>query len=152
MSVKKAILIAPHPDDELFALSIIRNLKKKSFSVTLASFNLGPRRVSEFNLSARFLGCESIFIGGHFTDGDYHKKFLLLKQALVRLFYEKYDKFVLPLLEGGHQDHDSLSLAATLVLSDEKCSDKIIYYGTYYSAFRSVFFAHRWNEPLAVHL
>lgn len=71
----------------------------------------------------------------------------MLKKSLEQLYDAGYDKIIIPLLEGGHQDHDTIAaILSRIMISDARHSDTI-YYSTYFSAFRSLYFTHRSRSP-----
>ncbi len=141
-------MIAPHPDDELFATAIIRDLQRQGYSVKIATFYLDKKRNDEFKRATCRLSCDCLRINnGECYDGKYHEKALVLKESLEQVYHAGYKTFIIPILEGGHQDHDTIAaILSKILISQDRLSDAI-YYSTYFSAYRQLYFTHRSRAP-----
>lgn len=125
----KNLLLAPHNDDEaLFASYIILKFKPLVVIVTDAvkhelkfgsmSGIMARRRESEEAM--KILGVKVEFLGIPDTG-------LYIDNLIVNLEdFEVTGKVFAPALQGGHKDHDTVSMAAGRVWGD-----KVVYYSTY---------------------
>ena len=136
------IVLAPHPDDEIFALPYINHFKKINFDITILFLTSNFRRRNEAIKSCNFLKCKYLFasdLGFLLKDGSLHSNFNKLK-TLIKIHTKNYQTILSPLLEGGHQDHDTTSLA-TIIANCINKKQKFIYYPTYCSINKSFFYS-----------
>ena len=128
------IVLAPHPDDEIFALPYINYFRKFNTEITILFITSSNKRKNEAIKACNFLKCKHLFasdLGYDFKDGYIHLNFLSLKN-LIKKHTKKYKTVLSPILEGGHQDHDTIALA-TLYENYSNKETKFIYYPTYTS-------------------
>lgn len=130
-----ALILLPHADDEIFALGLIDKFKKSGLKVFLVLLTGTDERANEHIRSCSLIGCHHISLPRTSKmDGNLHSNFLTLEDSLESLIFKIKPKFIAcPLLEGGHQDHDSTCIVTEAILS-RKCFKEIslYYYSTYY--------------------
>lgn len=129
---KKTLIISPHSDDEIFALPFIYSLDNEFKSIDLLLVECDFKRYEEAKLSAKMHKFNLLVMPFEYNlkGLEFHKKIPLLVSYLKKI-WNSYDLVLSPLIEGGHQDHDSIS--AALLLSKEKVytKSKVIFYATY---------------------
>jgi LmbE family N-acetylglucosaminyl deacetylase len=139
--------LIPHPDDEIFALPLLEQFsREKLYFICFTdgqfsrSEELGLRRYSEFNKSISYLnriGIRSeilVFDSAHeIRDGFMHEDFTvdMLSKLLNLVKSLDLSTIVAPALEGGHQDHDSVSLISIFLEKYSKVN--LIHFSTYRS-------------------
>ena len=136
------IVIAPHPDDEIFALPYINYFKKLNTEITILFITSNSKRKNEAIKSSNFLKCKYLFasdLGYEFKDGYIHLNFVLLKD-LIKKYTKNFKTVLSPILEGGHQDHDSIALA-TLYANYSNKKTEFVYYPTYTAINKSIFYS-----------
>jgi LmbE family N-acetylglucosaminyl deacetylase len=141
------VFLIPHPDDEIFALPLLQQFCSESlYFICLtdgqhaSSGDLGSRRYSEFNKSISYLkkiGVQSEIIlfdsAEKVRDGFLHEDFTInmLVELLNLVKSLDPETIVAPAFEGGHQDHDSVSLLS--VFLSESIKAALIHFSTYRS-------------------
>lgn len=129
---KSWLIVAPHADDEIFAIPIILYAKAQEINTDILILGASSRRKEEALLAGRYLNAEITLaadLGFAGKDGRYHEKIRELVE-LICLASSKYDKVLAPALEGGHQDHDTAWLAVAVADAINK-TNKGLYYHTY---------------------
>ena len=128
----KIIIIAPHSDDEIFALPLIYSKDIIFNSIDLLLVENDPERIKEASLSTDIHSMKLITMPEkyNFQGLFFHKHVEELIEYFSNLWGD-YDLIISPLIEGGHQDHDTV--CATLLLSRElsKKYSKLVLYSTY---------------------
>lgn len=126
------LVVAPHADDEVFAVPIIVYARSLMISMDILILGASSRRKEEAELACQhlninvMLACDMGFTG---VDGCYHERMINLVDIICETSYQ-YDKVLAPALEGGHQDHDTAWLAVALADAINK-TNKGLYYRTY---------------------
>ena len=141
------VILIPHPDDEIFVLPILEQFSNELiYFICLtdgqyASDNeLGVRRGIEFEKSISYLnrvGFRSeMLVFSHakkirdgFMHEDFSKEMLIQLLGLVNSINPAF--IVAPAFEGGHQDHDSVSLLSDFLAS--RIEADLIHFSTYRS-------------------
>jgi len=129
---KRWLIVAPHADDEIFAIPIITHAKAMMISVDILILGASLKRKEEAILASRLMNANIFMaddIGFVAKDGYYHERISELVDVICRIS-SQYDKILAPALEGGHQDHDTAWLAVALSDAINK-TDKGLYYRTY---------------------
>ncbi len=129
---EKTLIISPHSDDEIFTFPFIYSKENKFGSIDLLLIEKDFKRYKEAQKSAKINSLNLILMPKEFNfKGLYfHENFNNLVKYF-KLIWKEYDLILAPLIEGGHQDHDST--CAALFLSKEKrdFNAKVILYSTY---------------------
>ncbi len=136
------IVLAPHPDDEIFALPYIDYFKKINTEITILFITSNTKRKNEAIKACNFLKCKYLFasdLGYKFNDGKIHLNFLHLKN-LIKKYTQNYKTVLSPILEGGHQDHDTIALA-TLYANYSNKKTEFVYYPTYTAINKSILYS-----------
>lgn len=130
----KILILCPHPDDEIFALPLIKNFPIE-YEISILYFTSTKRRRKEAEKSCILNKWNFIFasdLGFTFNDGFIHQKYKELN-LLIRIVFEEFNIFISPIIEGGHQDHDSVGYC---VLENSINKDiRNFYFYTTYTAF-----------------
>jgi LmbE family N-acetylglucosaminyl deacetylase len=129
---KRWLVIAPHADDEIFAIPYIAYAQKSGVAIDILFLGADPKRRREATKSCRHLKAKGIFgedLGLAIEDGKYHEKILEIVDIIKNLSL-KHEKILAPVVEGGHQDHDTAWLAVALTDAINK-TNKGSYYQTY---------------------
>ena len=129
---EKALIIAPHSDDEIFTLPFIYSDLNKFNQLDLLLVENDPKRIKEAFLSANINSLNLILMPKeyNFKGLYFHEKFDLLINYFLDI-WEDYDLILAPLLEGGHQDHDTICAAILLSKELSEGFSKLILYSTY---------------------
>ena len=131
---EKTLIICPHADDELFTFGLLYSQENYFKEIDLLLIGGDKERQKESIISSKINKLNFINISSNieFEDSHYHINFANLKKYLEKRL-NKYDLVLSPLIEGGHQDHDTVT-AALLKCKDEKnINTKILLYSTYRS-------------------
>ncbi len=153
MNKSKVLIISPHPDDELFALPHARQLESIGSLITVLFITATPKRSREAIRSCNTLGWDYLFandLGFVFHDGYMHKEFINLKLLFESIFND-YDHILSPVIEGGHQDHDTVGVACLRLSNKFKDSNFIfypLYTATKFLGFFSVMSANKYSLDL----
>ena len=127
----KILILCPHPDDEIFALPLVKQFPKEDeVSVLYLTSTLIRRKEAEkscfLNKWNSIFACD---LGFFFNDGLIHQKYKELNLLIFKLI-KKYNIFISPIIEGGHQDHDSVGYCI-LKNSIHKNVNNFYFYTTY---------------------
>jgi len=120
-SVGRAVLVLPHPDDEVFCLHVLRHFE--DYHLTFIYLTNGcptndlesvtVRQIeSQRAIEVAFNGAEIFNYGSitGLTDGQLAREFSKSDIDRINDFIgqgPKPNTFISPILEGGHQDHDA---------------------------------------------
>ena len=109
---KRALIVAPHSDDEIFTLPFIYSELNKFKKLDLLIIENDSKRIREALLSANINSLNLILMPKeyNFKGLYFHKKVDLLINYFLDI-WDNYDLILAPLLEGGHQDHDTVCAA-----------------------------------------
>ena len=129
---KRALIVAPHSDDEIFTLPFIYSELNKFKKLDLLIIENDSKRIREALLSANINSLNLILMPKeyNFKGLYFHKKVDLLINYFLDI-WDNYDLILAPLLEGGHQDHDTVCAAIVFCKELSKGSPKLILYPTY---------------------
>ena len=129
---KKTLIIAPHSDDEIFTLPFIYSDFNKFKELDLLLIENDPKRIREAFLSANINSLNLILMPKEYNfEGLYfHKKVDVLINYFLDI-WDDYDLILAPLLEGGHQDHDTVCAAILFCKELSKGFSTLILYPTY---------------------
>ena len=140
--MRKIIIIAPHPDDEVFAIKKVKAIKNINDSVSILFLSGSTLRLNEAKESCKYLGFEYLTMQRTeqdlLQDGLFHEKFKALITVLERLC-EGFNLVLSPAIEGGHQDHDTTSLALLCSLETFKRNNTQIYFYPCYTSWKETF-------------
>lgn len=132
----RCAIVSPHPDDEIFAYSAASHLQRDGYKVTVLLLSGSASRQKESSSFCQFNGWNLELHPLHgvlLQDGKFHQSLAVLGEK-IRSIFEKYDLILCPALEGGHHDHDSVSLITTLQCLSAS-STPVLFYPTYCRAF-----------------
>jgi len=135
MSKKKILILCPHPDDEIFTFPFFKSDFFSDSVVTAIFFTETPLRKKEAKKSCFLNKWQPIFafdLGYYFIDSLIHLNYKELN-FLINKIFDEYQIILSPLIEGGHQDHDTISYSIVKNAVQRK-TDKVYFYSTY-SAF-----------------
>ena len=130
-------VISPHSDDELFGFPFIDSIKK-NFDVLLLEND--EKRYKESIKSSRINGFNlKIYKGEKVAKGNFFHK--ILDQLILDFlkFFDDYDLILSPMIEGGHQDHDTVCFALLYCKKIKEGKAKLFFYSTYRSIERLPF-------------
>ena len=128
----KILVLCPHPDDEIFTFPFIKQFSTEKFNVSALFFIENPTRKKEALKSCSLNNWEALFasdFGFLFSDGFIHKNYNELDKIIKKISIE-FDIIFSPLIEGGHQDHDTIGFC-TAVNSISNSKRKVFFYPTY---------------------
>ena len=99
--MRKIIIIAPHPDDEVFAIKKVKAIKNINDSVSILFLSGSTLRLNEAKESCKYLGFEYLTMQRTeqdlLQDGLFHEKFKALITVLER---EGFNLVLSPAIEG----------------------------------------------------
>ena len=128
---KKTLIIAPHADDEIFTFPFIYSQDNKFDSIDLLLLENDKKRCNEAIKSSKLNSMNIKFLKEHNLKGLYfHQKIDFLIDKFSKLF-NRYDLILAPLIEGGHQDHDSCCAALFISKESKTSNTEIVLYSTY---------------------
>ena len=136
-NITKVLIISPHSDDELFGFPFIDSIKK-NFDVLLLEND--EKRYKESIRSSKINGFNlKIYKGEKVAKGNFFHK--ILEQLIMDFlsFFDDYDLILAPMIEGGHQDHDTVSFALLYCKKIKEGKAKLFFYSTYRSIERFPF-------------
>ena len=141
------VILIPHPDDEIFLLPLLERFSNEPiYFICLtdgqhASDNsLGIRRSAEFEKSISCLnriGFQAEILLFHsaknIRDGFLHEDFTKDMFSQLQSLVESVnpETIIAPAFEGGHQDHDAVSLLSNLLNNHTEAN--LIHFSTYRS-------------------
>ena len=107
---EKTLIISPHADDELFTFGLLYSRENCFREIDLLLIGCDKDRRNESLISSKINKLNLIYLPGDIKckDSFYHKEFENLKKYFLRNL-NKYDLVLSPLIEGGHQDHDTVT-------------------------------------------
>jgi len=135
--LKEAVVLAPHPDDELFAIDAIRQLKKQDYKVSIYYFHTPWRRRCEALNATNYLKCSFLEFSNPkyvLQDGKFHLYIDIIFRE-IKAILPKFSIVLCPALEGGHQDHDTVSLTCKILSSRHTFANHKFYYYSCYNAY-----------------
>ena len=135
--ITNVLVISPHSDDELFGFPFIDSIKK-NFDVLLLEND--EKRYKESIKSSRINGFNlKIYKGEKVAKGNFFHK--ILDQLILDFlkFFDDYDLILSPMIEGGHQDHDTVCFALLYCKKIKEGKAKLFFYSTYRSIERLPF-------------
>ncbi len=129
---EKTLIISPHADDELFTFGLLYSKENcfKKIDLLLIGFDKARRKESLIASKINKFNLINIPENIRFRDSYYHKNFENLERYFLKNL-NKYDLVLSPLIEGGHQDHDTVTAALLKCKEDIKSNAKILLYATY---------------------
>lgn len=141
---KNVLIIAPHADDELFVLDFLYSRSFKFNNIYLLVLDNNRKRRLESELFCSALGIR--LIGYHknsifLKDGIFHNKFSELNSFLLEQI-KKYSLILSPMIEGGHQDHDTVA-SSLLFLKDKFNVNNEIWFFPCYGNFKRFPFIYK---------
>ena len=128
-NINKILIISPHSDDELFGFPFIDSIKN-NFDVLLLEND--EKRYKESIKSSKINGFNlKIYKGEKVAKGNFFHK--ILKQLILDflIFFDDYDLILSPMIEGGHQDHDTVCFALLYCKKIKEGKAKLFFYSTY---------------------
>ena len=131
---KKVLILCAHPDDEIFIFPHITNFPITHYEISALFFTESLIRRKEAELSCNLKGWNILFssnYGLNFNDGELHLKFREL-DLFIKKILEEYHIVFSPVIEGGHQDHDTIGFSIYMKALQDK--DKHFYFYTTYTA------------------
>ena len=131
---KKTLIISPHSDDEIFTLPFIYSPENSFNEIDLLLLERDSKRYKESFDSCKFHRFNLITLSKDINLKGLH--FYENLEDLIECFLnlqEKYDLILSPMIEGGHQDHDTVCLAILYCKKYQKSQTKLILYSTYRS-------------------
>ena len=132
MKKSRLIVLCPHPDDEIFTFPFINNFSKDEYEISALFLTGSSIRRKEAKRSCGLLKWQSLFaldFGITFQDSCLHEQSKELER-IIKIIFDNYDLVLCPLLEGGHHDHDTISLI-TICLALKKNIKNLYFYPTY---------------------
>ena len=131
---KKTLIISPHSDDELFTFGLLYSKENcfKKIDLLLIGCDKARRKESLIASKINKFNLINITEDIRFRDSYYHKNFKNLKKYFLKNL-NRYDLVLSPLIEGGHQDHDTVTAALLKSKEEIKSNTKILLYATYRS-------------------
>jgi len=131
---EKTLIICPHADDELFTFGLLYSRENIFREIDLLLIGEDKERRKESIIASKInkLNLIKTPINTKCRDSYYHMNFENLKKYFVKNL-KKYDLVLSPLIEGGHQDHDTVTAALLKSKVTNKSNTKILLYSTYRS-------------------
>ena len=133
-SFKKTLIISPHADDELFTFGLLYSKENFFKEIDLLLIGYDKDRRKESLISAKINNLNVIDLPPHIKCKDcfYHLHFKNIK-AYFSKYLVNYDLILSPLIEGGHQDHDTVTAALLKCKEKIGLNSKILLYPSYRS-------------------
>ena len=139
----KIIIIAPHPDDEIFALRKLKAVQNAKDSVSILFLSGDNSRLCEAKESCNYLGVKAVINCENeeniLPDGLFHQNIRYLIRLLEKECYD-FDMVLAPALEGGHQDHDTTALAVLYLQGKFINKNTQLYFYPCYTSWKETFF------------
>ena len=131
---ERTLIICPHADDELFTFGLIFSSENSFKQIDLLLIGCDKNRQKEFQISSKINKLNLVKLPSNirFIDSFYHINFKSLKKYFLKNLIN-YDLILSPLIEGGHQDHDTVTAALLQCKEIMKFNAKILLYSTYRS-------------------
>ena len=131
------LVLCPHADDEIFTFPFIEQFSTKKYKICALFFVENSIRRKEAIKSCLKNNWEPIFandFGSNFVDGSLHKSYKELDN-IIKKFFNEFEIIFSPVIEGGHQDHDTIGLCTVVYLITNR--NKIVYFYSTYTALGS---------------
>lgn len=131
---KKTLIISPHADDELFTFGLIYSRENSFKEIDLLLIGQDQHRRKEALISSEInnLNFIDLPINIQCKDSFYHVDFENIKEYF-ETYLISYDLILSPLIEGGHQDHDTVTAALLKCREKINLNSKILLYSSYRS-------------------
>tara|TARA_B100001989_G_C24502235_1_gene445584 strand:+ start:327 stop:1067 length:741 start_codon:yes stop_codon:yes gene_type:complete len=131
---RKTLIISPHSDDEIFTFPFIFSPDNSFGKIDLLLLETDDKRLQESRSSCERNGFNLLTLPTHFKLKGLHffENIDHLTENLLTI-YGQYDLILAPMIEGGHQDHDSVCLAILHCKDNCFSETKLILYSTYRS-------------------
>ena len=131
---ERTLIICPHADDELFTFGLLYSLENRFKEIDLLLIGCDKERKKESMIASKIneLNLINLPIDIRCEDSYYHINFESIKKYFVKNL-NKYDLVLSPLIEGGHQDHDTVTAALLKCKETKNFNSKILLYPTYRS-------------------
>ena len=132
---KQVLILCPHPDDEIFVFPVVNSDLIGKAKISALFFIESKVRRKEAQQSCLRKNWEALFIsdfGYSFTDSLVHINYENLNNVLLKIFND-YAIILSPLIEGGHQDHDTIGFCT--VMNAKYLRDRKIYFYPTYTSF-----------------
>jgi hypothetical protein len=130
--LRNLLILAPHPDDEIFCLPHAKYLESLGYSITVLFLSSLEYRRLEARKACHLMDWQCLFadeMGVYFPDGLFHRTGHKLIKYLERVT-ASYSAVLCPALEGGHQDHDTVFIASQVMAAGQS-TFKLFFYKTY---------------------
>ncbi len=130
----KTLIICPHADDELFTFGLLYSRANYFKEIDLLLIGSDKEREKEIIISSKINKFNPIKFSKNIycIDSFYHFNFKNLKKYFSKNLID-YDLVLSPLIEGGHQDHDTVTAALLKCNETKKLNTKILLYSCYRS-------------------
>ena len=130
----RTLIICPHADDELFTFGLIFSRENLFKQIDLLLIGCDKYRQKEISYSSKINKLNFIKLPSHIKceDSFFHINFESLRNYFEKILIN-YDLVLSPLVEGGHQDHDTVTAALLKCKDFKKINSKILLYSTYRS-------------------
>lgn len=117
----KTLIICPHADDEMFCLGFLNSKEYFLKNIDFLIIHNKKSRLEEAKISASInkLNLLNFPININCKGDLFHHQFNEITEYFSSILY-KYDLILSPLIEGGHQDHDTVT--AALIIAKDKSS------------------------------
>ncbi len=129
---ERTLIICPHADDELFTFGLIFSRENFFRKIDLLLIGSDRNRQKEIIHSSKINKLNFIKLPSNIKceDSLFHIKFESLRKYFEKIL-NNYDLILSPLVEGGHQDHDTVTAAILKCKEIKKFKSKILLYPTY---------------------
>ena len=130
----RTLIVCPHADDELFTFGLVFSKENLFKNIDLLLIGCNTARKKETFISSKINKFNLIYLPKDIKciDSFYHLNFESLKEYFLKNLIN-YDLVLSPLIEGGHQDHDTVTAALLRSKERAKFKAKILLYSTYRS-------------------
>ena len=131
---ERTLIISPHADDELFTFGLLYSPENYFNEIDILLIGCDKDREKETLISSRINKLKFINLPKNIScvDSFYHFNFKILKNYFLNNLIN-YDLILSPLIEGGHQDHDTVTAALLKCKECKSFNPKILLYSTYRS-------------------
>ena len=131
---RKTLIISPHADDELFAFGLLYSRENSFEEIDLLIIGCDVNRQKEAVISSKINNLNLIKLPSNFIckDSFYHFEFEKIREYFTKSLID-YDLIISPLIEGGHQDHDTVTAALFKSKEENDLNAKILLYSAYRS-------------------
>tara|TARA_Y100000589_G_scaffold326838_1_gene367409 strand:+ start:749 stop:1498 length:750 start_codon:yes stop_codon:yes gene_type:complete len=129
---KKTLIVSPHSDDEIFTLPFLYSPNNSFEEIDLLLIEQDKLRYKECLASCQRHGFNLITLPADVNATGLY--FYEILDDLINYFSalkDKYDLILSPIIEGGHQDHDTICLAILYSKKFISYKTKIILFSTY---------------------